>query len=111
MSRNGLLIDYEYCSGCRSCEVSCRNEKNIPREKWGIKMLEVTPWNIEGDKWGWDYIPVPTELCDLCEDRVAKGEKAPCVLHCLGQCMEIGPVEELAKKMAAKGKKMALFVP
>jgi len=111
MSRNGLLIDYEYCTGCRSCEVACRNEKNIPKDKWGIKMLEFTPWNIEGNRWGWDYVPVPTELCDLCEDRVKKGEKAACALHCLGQCMEVGPVEELAKKMSAKGKKMTMFVP
>lgn len=111
MSQNGLLIDYEYCTGCQSCEVACRKEKDIPNEKWGIKLTEVGPWNVEGDKWEWNYIPVPTELCDLCEDRIAKGEKPACVLHCLGQCMEVGSVEELAKKLAAKGKKATLFVP
>ena len=111
MSRNGLLIDYEYCTGCHSCEVACRNEKNIPREKWGIKLTEVGPWNVEGDKWEWNYIACPTELCDLCGDRVARGEKPACALHCLGQCMEVGPIEELVEKMEAKGKKMALFVP
>jgi Fe-S-cluster-containing dehydrogenase component len=42
---------------------------------------------------------------------VAKGEKPSCVHHCLGQCMDYGPVEELAEKMAAKGKKVVMFVP
>ena len=25
--RNGLLIDYEFCTGCHSCEVACRNAR------------------------------------------------------------------------------------
>ncbi len=111
MARNGLMIDYEYCTGCHSCEVACRKEKGIPNDKWGIKLTEVGPWNVSGDHWEWNYVPVPTELCDLCEDRVANGELPSCVLHCLGKCMECGPVDELAKKMDAKGKKVTLFVP
>jgi len=106
-TRNGLLIDYEYCTGCHSCEVACKNEHNIPRGKWGIKLTEVGPWQVTGDKWEWNYVAVPTVLCDLCEDRVANGEKPAC----LGQCMEYGPVEELAKKMAEKGKKVTIFAP
>lgn len=111
MSKNGILIDYQYCTGCRSCEVACRNEKKIPKDKWGIKMTEVGPFNVEGDNWEWNFVPVPTQLCDLCEDRLAKGEKAACALHCLGQCMEIGPIEELAKKAAEKGTRVAVFLP
>ncbi|MBU2702336.1 Fe-S-cluster-containing dehydrogenase component [Sporomusaceae bacterium BoRhaA] len=111
MARNGLLIDYEYCTGCHSCEVSCKNEHNIPHGQWGIKLTEVGPFKINEDKYEWDYVPVPTSYCDLCEDRVAKGEKPACVLHCLGACMEYGPVEELAKKAEAKGKKVAIFTP
>ena len=111
MARNGLLIDYEYCTGCKSCEVACRNERKIPLGKWGIKVNEVGPFNVSGDKWEWDYVPVPTDLCDLCGARVAKGEQPSCVLHCLGKVMEYGPVEELAEKAAAKDKKIAIFIP
>lgn len=111
MTQYGLLIDYEYCTGCHSCEVACKKEKDIPIGKWGIKLAEVGPWKIDDDKWEWNYIPVPTQLCDLCEDRVNRGEKPSCVHHCLGLCMEHGPVEELAKKMADKGKKVMMFVP
>lgn len=111
MSQNGLLIDYEYCTGCHSCEVACKNELKLSRGKWGIKLAEIGPWQVGPDKWEWNFIPVPTELCDLCGERVAKGEKPACVHHCQAQAMEYGPVEELAQKMAAKGSKMVLFVP
>lgn len=111
MSGYGLMIDYEYCSGCQSCEVACKNEKGLPLGKWGIKVLELGPWEIEPKKYEWSYIPVPTSYCDLCKDRVATGEQPSCVLHCLASVMEYGPVEELAKKMAAKGKKVTMYVP
>jgi len=111
MSRNGLLIDYQYCTGCHSCEVSCKNEHKIPRGQWGIKMTEVGPFEISADNWEWNYVPVPTQLCNLCEHRTAKGETPACVLHCLGACMEYGPIEELAEKMKEKGKKVAMFAP
>lgn len=111
MSRNGLLIDYEYCTGCHSCEVSCKNEHNIPRGQWGIKLEQVGPFEISADNWEWNYVPVPTKLCDLCENRVAREGVPACVLHCLGKCMEYGTIDELAEKMKTKGKKVALFAP
>ena len=40
----GLLIDYEYCTGCYSCEVACKNELKLPHGKWGIKLLK----NVRG---------------------------------------------------------------
>ncbi|UWG98957.1 oxidoreductase [Dehalobacter sp. DCM] len=111
MSGYGLMIDYEWCSGCQSCEVACKNEKGLPLGKWGIKVLELGPWEIEPKKYEWNYIPVPTSYCDLCADRVAKGEQPSCALHCLASVIEYGPVEELARKMAVKGKKVNMFVP
>jgi len=44
MARNGLLIDYEYCTGCHTCEVACKQELDLPVGKWGIKLLEDGPW-------------------------------------------------------------------
>ncbi len=111
MTRNGLLIDYEFCTGCHSCEVACKQERNLPVGKWGIKLTEIGPSQIAPDRWEYNFVPIPTELCDLCGERVAQGKKPACVHHCQAQVMEYGPVEELASKMMAKGKKMVLFVP
>ncbi|MGV8083992.1 MAG: oxidoreductase [Coriobacteriia bacterium] len=111
MSVNGLLIDYEWCTGCQSCELACKNEHGYPMDKWGIKMVEFGPFEMEPGKLEWNHIVVPTSYCDLCEDRVARGEQPSCVLHCLANVIEYGPVEELAEKMAAKGSKVNIFVP
>ena len=29
MSQHGLLIDYEFCTGCHACEVACKVEKGL----------------------------------------------------------------------------------
>lgn len=111
MSENALLINYEYCTGCHSCELACRNAKGIPRGKWGIKLTEVGPFKLDSDTWEWLYMPVPTELCDLCEDRVAEGKKPSCVHHCLAECIEFGTVDEMAQRMKELGKKVTVFKP
>ena len=112
MSTNGLLIDYEFCTGCHSCEVACKNEHNLPIGQWGIKLADDGPRRIaNSEKWEFNHFPLLTSLCNLCGERVAKGKKPSCVHHCQAQVMEYGSVEELAKKMAAKGRKMMLLMP
>jgi Fe-S-cluster-containing dehydrogenase component len=110
MARNGLLIDYEYCTGCHTCEIACQVEFNIPIGKWGIKLAEIGPFQISEDKWEYTYVPIPTNLCNLCEERVAKGKQPTCVQHCQANVMKCGPVEELVKDMQEKSH-LVLFAP
>jgi Fe-S-cluster-containing dehydrogenase component len=110
MAQYGLLIDYEYCTGCHSCEVACKEEKGLPLGKWGIKVLEDGPWQATEDKWVYNFVPVPTLLCDLCHDLVEKGKEPTCVHHCLAKAIEYGPLAELCAKMESKGKSISLFV-
>ena len=107
---NGLLIDYEYCTNCQSCEVACKEEHNIPVGQWGIRVLADGPWECEDGKFNLFYIPYPTRLCDLCEERTSKGKQPFCVHHCLAGVMQYGPVEELAKELEEKPNQV-LFVP
>lgn len=110
MSAYGLLVDYEWCTGCQSCEVSCKEEHGYPVGKWGIRILEDGPWEIDDKQANWNKFPVPTDLCDLCADRTAVGKVPICVHHCLADVLQYGPVSELAKRLEEKPK-MALFVP
>ena len=65
MKKHALIIDYKYCTGCHSCEIACRNEKQIKsQDEWGIKVTELGPEEL-GGKWYWNYVPVPSSLCDL----------------------------------------------
>lgn len=110
MTRNGLLIDYEYCTGCHSCEIACQMHHNLPPERFGIKVFEVGPWPITEEKWQYSYMAVPTDECDLCEDRVSKGHEPTCVKHCQAAVMKYGPIDELAKELDAKPQQV-LFAP
>lgn len=110
MSRNGLLINYEYCTGCHTCEVACQVEHKLPIDQWGIKIAEIGPWQISEEKYQYAYIPVPTMQCDLCAERVAKGKLPTCVHHCQASVMKYGPIAELSKEMEKKPQ-MVLFTP
>lgn len=113
MTVKAMYVDYEYCSGCHSCEIACKNEKGFETDQdlWGVKVLEVGPVELEESRWEWNYIPVFTQLCDLCEERVEKGEKPACVLHCLAHVLECDSVENLSKKMEEKGSEAYVFMP
>lgn len=101
--RMGLLIDYEHCSGCYSCVVACKQEHNYPEGKWGIQVEEKICWDPgKPETLRIDYIPFPTEFCDLCVKRRAKGEKPSCVKHCQAWCMYSGTIEELSSLMEKK---------
>jgi Fe-S-cluster-containing dehydrogenase component len=57
-----------------------------------------------------DYIPFPTDLCNLCVERTMEGIPPACVKHCQASCMIYGPVKELAEVMEKKSKTV-LFAP
>lgn len=37
----GILVNYEYCTGCHSCEVACKKILNLPEGEFGIKLTEI----------------------------------------------------------------------
>lgn len=113
-SNYGLLIDYKFCDNCGSCVVACQEYLDLDADQKGITVFEKGPWKKEGpidDCWDWDYIPVPTDKCTMCADRLDAGKKPMCVKHCLTFCMDYGPIDELAKKAADLGEKVMIVKP
>ena len=112
MTRKGLLIDYDYCCGCHTCEVACQKENGYGPGVWGIKCEQVGPYVYEelGGKVIYDIVPVPTDLCTLCAERTARGLAPSCAKHCQTGCIRYGDVAELALLLEEKPKQ-ALFVP
>ncbi len=100
-----ILVNYEYCTGCHSCEVACKKILELPKGEFGIKVCEVGPFEYSGgqgngkDRWEWTYMPVITRACDMCSARTEKGKMPMCVQHCQAWCMYYGDAEELVKKM------------
>jgi Fe-S-cluster-containing dehydrogenase component len=107
MPRKGLLIEYEYCTGCQSCVVACKQEHGYPVGVGGIKLNEIY---TEGDRLRIDYLPFPTKYCDLCARRVKDGEPPACVKACQAATIWHGQLGELVKLMEKKPHS-ALFTP
>ena len=61
----GLFIDYEYCSGCNACLTACKMEHNMPESDFGIRIFQDGPVQYSDGSWHYDYLPMPTDLCDL----------------------------------------------
>lgn len=107
MAAYGLLIDYEYCSGCHTCEVACQQEHGHDAKTLGIEIKTLGPTPLGNRKWQYDNIPTPTVFCDHCKDRIEKGKIPTCVKHCQAGCMTFGEITELAKKVNRE--KMVIF--
>ncbi|MEG1560956.1 MAG: oxidoreductase [Raoultibacter sp.] len=102
-----ILVDYEYCTGCHTCEVACQQEHGFEAEEFGIKLMQIGPDQIDERHWQYEFIPVPTDRCDRCSGRVAEGKKPTCVHHCQAGCLSFGSLEDLAEKLEKK--KVVLF--
>ncbi len=109
MERKGLLIDYDFCTGCHSCEVACKQEHHYPVGRGGIRLNEIITEKPDASL-RIDYLPFPTLYCNLCAHRTVKGEVPSCVKHCQARCMYYGSVTELAKVMEEHPRSV-LFAP
>lgn len=100
----GILVDYQYCTNCHTCEVACKMEHNLPTGQFGVKVAEVGPYAIdeENDHWQLSYVPCFTDQCDMCAARTKKGKLPACVHNCYTGSMYYGTIEELSKKMEEK---------
>ncbi len=94
----GIWIDYEYCTGCKACEIACQQEHGFAVDELGIQVVE----QLINDGQTYNFQPIPTDLCDLCAERVERAGKPTCVHHCMAKVMEFGPVEELVQLMVKK---------
>lgn len=57
---------------------------------------------------GIGYLAAPNSVCDTCAHRRSLGKPPTCVQHCQAQCIEFGPIDEMAEK-AKEHKDYVLF--
>ncbi len=70
MSHFAIAVDLDLCTGCRSCEVACKQENGVALGEYWNKVVEITQGTFPDLKKYW----MPT-MCQQCAD-------APCVHVC-----------------------------
>lgn len=103
-----ILVDYDWCTGCHSCEMACSTEHGMALGQSGVQVNRMGPWQIEGERWQFDNGLIFGDQCDGCAKRVGAGKLPTCVKHCQAQCLTYGTLEELAPKLSDH-RKQALF--
>ena len=104
----GILVDYEWCSGCHACEMACRVEHDFPKGENGVMVVQAGPYAVSGgvDEWVWVNMPIFTDQCDLCAARQEAGKLPTCVQHCQAAVMKFGELADLQAALAAKPKQV-----
>ena len=112
---NGILINYEYCTGCHSCEVACKKRLGLPEGEFGIKAHPDGPLGVRGRAQGGgplgvDVAPRPHQGVRFVRRPHGEGQDA----HVRAALPGVVPVPRrggrLARKMDGKTR-WALMVP
>ena len=104
MEDYSLLVDYQFCTGCHTCEVACKQEHHFPAGKeGGVKVLEMVH-ELPGGRLDVTYFPYFTPACSFCASRVKKGLQPACVQHCMAGILEFGPLKDVAQELPADRK-------
>ncbi|MDP6403213.1 MAG: oxidoreductase [SAR202 cluster bacterium] len=94
----GLLIDTAWCTGCYSCIIAGRNANALGND--GACITVRSGETVVGDRVRLDFLPEPTNRCNLCGPRTRRGLDPACVHHCPPRVITYGPrsaLEELRK--------------
>lgn len=105
-----FLIDYEYCLGCSECETACMSAHDAEVGQLGIRVVKLGPLKVDDGCWQYDFIPIPTDLCDLCEQRTGQGLHPACVRHCQYGVISIESLDTQVDALRLKPK-MLVFTP
>jgi anaerobic dimethyl sulfoxide reductase subunit B (iron-sulfur subunit) len=70
-------------------------EKCIGKDECGCKCLKVCPWDSPQFS---NKLNAKMEKCDLCLDRLEKGQQTICVESCPMYALNVGPMEDLQEK-------------
>lgn len=73
MSRLAFFFDSSTCSGCKTCQVACKDKNNLPVGQVWRRVYEVTGggWQQDGATWKQDVFAYNLSLsCNHCEDPI-----------------------------------------
>ncbi|WP_034378347.1 4Fe-4S dicluster domain-containing protein [Dehalobacter sp. UNSWDHB] len=90
MRQVGFLIDIKRCMGCRSCEVACKNFRNLS-ETQRYRRVKCVDWEQDGEM-GIYYLSISCNHCEnpaclmVCPNHTYRKRRDGIVVHDPGLC-------------------------
>ena len=94
--RYGLLVDISLCVGCHTCEITCKQENNVPFGKRWIHVAQIGPKRVDG-RLRMEFIPFMSDECTLCRHRIDKGLEPACVSNCPTRALKLCDETEMLR--------------
>ena len=95
----GLLVNLDKCVGCYVCEVGCAEWHNLPPDKKWIRLKTIGPERLNG-RLKMEFIPIATEGCTFCKDRLKENLAPFCVATCITQALEFGDDKKILELLS-----------
>ena len=94
-----LAVNIDLCMGCLACETACQQEHHFMDDKKGIKLFVLGPKSVDGEL-RMDFVPMTTDVCDLCFERINKRERPFCSEICPTKAIIYMSDEETLKQQS-----------
>lgn len=90
--RIGFFVNTDYCNGCQTCQVACREINRVPFDETWLSVVRGKPKRV-GGALRMHFSPVP-EL-DRCAQCLAQEEEPYCQAVCPSRCLRVGLYDDL----------------
>lgn len=103
----GFYFDATACTGCRTCQVACKDAHNLPvGTNYRVVRTFVTGSGYTPSLY---HVSMPVAGCDLCKGALGGCDHMACVTSCPQRVIEFGDLDEL--RAAHAGEEPADAVP
>lgn len=93
----GFFVNTDYCNGCQTCQVGCREINRVPFEEQWLSVTRNHPKLVDGElRLQFSYLP---EL-DKCANCLTEDEEPYCQAVCTGHCLRVGLCSDIEPEIA-----------
>ena len=106
--KTAILVDMDYCVGCRACEMACQNYYNLPVKESYMRAFVQKPDLVDGKEYMFmSPYPYDLEHCAYCLEK--EEGNAPCAAICISRSLHVGEYEEIKKLAEESTGRCALY--
>lgn len=107
MAKQTILVDLGRCVGCWTCGMQCKMAHHLGADDYRLSVRTLGSGGID-EPYGtfpnlrMSWMPVYSDACTLCADRLAEAERPYCEQACPAQALYHGDIDDPESAVARK---------